>query len=60
MTGEPMTLQGNFETPLPTLCACGHNADEHDAVAARYCRATASGSLRRDCVCVVASGPMPR
>jgi hypothetical protein len=55
-----MTLQGDFETVLPTLCACGHSADEHDAVAARYCRATASGSLRRDCVCVVASGPMPR
>ncbi|WP_425550972.1 RGCVC family protein [Actinoallomurus oryzae] len=55
-----MTLQPHCETPLPTLCACGHPVDEHDAVAARYCRATASGSLHRDCICVVTSGPLPR
>jgi hypothetical protein len=58
-----MTLESRCETPLTTLtilCACGHRMAEHDSVAARYCRATASGDLHRDCVCTVASGPMPR
>jgi hypothetical protein len=32
-------------------CACGHPRAEHDAVAARYCAATISGSLARGCVC---------
>jgi hypothetical protein len=59
MTTEPQT-EPQHETPSVTLCACGHPVEDHDAVAARYCRATASGSLRRDCVCAVASGPMPR
>jgi hypothetical protein len=55
-----MTLESQCETPLITLCACGHSMAEHDSVAARFCRATASGDLHRKCVCTVASGPMPR
>lgn len=55
-----MTLEARCETPLTTLCACGHSMAEHDSVAARYCSATASGDLHRDCVCTVVSGPMFR
>jgi hypothetical protein len=55
-----MTLESRYETPLTTLCACGHPMEEHDPVAARYCRATASGDLERGCICVVTSGPPPR
>jgi hypothetical protein len=55
-----MTLEARLETPPAMLCACGHSMAEHDLVASRYCRATASGGLHRDCVCTVASGPMPR
>ena len=61
MTTEPQYETQQYEETQPvTLCACGHPVADHDSVAARYCRATASGSLRRDCVCAVASGPMPR
>ncbi|MGH3377243.1 MAG: RGCVC family protein [Actinoallomurus sp.] len=55
-----MTAELRCETPLVTLCACGHPVADHDPVAARYCRATAAGSLLRGCVCDVESGPMPR
>ena len=55
-----MTTESRCETPLTTLCACGHPVADHDSVALRYCRATASGSLHRGCICDVASGPMPR
>ncbi|WP_354670808.1 RGCVC family protein [Actinomadura sp. DC4] len=43
------------ETPPSPLCACGHPIDAHDAVASRYCRATASGDLQRGCVCAPAA-----
>jgi hypothetical protein len=41
-------------------CPCGHTADEHDAVASRYCRATAEAGLDRGCMCVSAPLPIPR
>ncbi|WP_425551126.1 RGCVC family protein [Actinoallomurus vinaceus] len=47
-----MTSESRCETPPVTLCACGHPVDEHDYVASRYCRATSSGALNRDCVCI--------
>jgi hypothetical protein len=55
-----MTLESSHETALTTLCACGHPMEEHDPIAARYCRATTSGDLQRGCICVVTSGPPPR
>jgi hypothetical protein len=42
-------------------CACGHDPARHDVTALRYCRATASNELRRDCICNVADAlPMSR
>jgi hypothetical protein len=35
------------------LCHCGHTEEQHDAVAARFCRATLSEVLRRGCACRV-------
>ncbi|MGQ0631901.1 MAG: RGCVC family protein [Sporichthyaceae bacterium] len=32
-------------------CACGHSRPEHDAIASRYCDATAAGALPRGCIC---------
>ncbi len=32
-------------------CLCGHPPADHDPIAARYCRATAAGSLVRSCIC---------
>jgi hypothetical protein len=57
--GERMsTLLG--ATPVPDTavqrCTCGHAELEHDAVARRYCAATSSAELTRDCICRVASG----
>jgi hypothetical protein len=54
-----MTSESRCETPLTTLCACGHPIAEHDSVASRYCKATASAAMRRGCVCAVESGPLP-
>jgi hypothetical protein len=34
-------------------CACGHSSDKHDRVAQRFCAATRSGQLLRNCVCVL-------
>jgi hypothetical protein len=43
------------------LCDCGHAPARHDQTALRYCRATASSELRRDCICNVADArPMSR
>jgi hypothetical protein len=36
------------------LCRCGHESDQHDPMAARYCRATRSGGLQRGCICAAA------
>jgi len=36
-------------------CACGHFEPGHDAIARRYCSATASAGLTRGCICRVAS-----
>ena len=35
----------------PLACACGHPHAQHDAIAARYCLATATGHLDRGCIC---------
>ncbi|MDN3352004.1 RGCVC family protein [Actinomadura sp. DC4] len=53
-----MITRTNEKTTKPddeTLCACGHPADAHDAVAVRYCAATASSALTRGCVCTSVS-----
>jgi len=43
------------------VCACGHDSARHDRTALRYCLATASSELRRDCICNVAQAqPMSR
>jgi hypothetical protein len=56
-TGDPETDVSQNETPPSPLCACGHPIDTHDAVALRYCAATASGDLQRGCVCAPAPSP---
>jgi hypothetical protein len=35
----------------PSCPTCAHPMDAHDAIALRFCRATASQSLSRGCVC---------
>jgi hypothetical protein len=35
----------------PACAACPHPLDEHDAIAMRFCRATASAGHDRGCVC---------
>jgi hypothetical protein len=46
---------------LLVACDCGHESARHDGTALRYCRATASSELRRDCICNVAQAqPMSR
>jgi hypothetical protein len=47
-----MTTTSRDKPPPDAPCPCGHTADEHDSVAARYCLATAEGALERDCMCV--------
>jgi hypothetical protein len=54
-----MTTTSRGEPPPDTPCPCGHTADEHDAVAARYCQATAQGGMHRRCICVPVSVPRP-
>jgi hypothetical protein len=44
-----------------TACGCGHEMARHDGTALRYCRATTSNELRRECICDVADAqPMSR
>jgi hypothetical protein len=48
-------------SPPAATCGCGHELARHDLTALRYCRATASNELRRDCICkVVDAQPMSR
>ena len=49
--GRPMTTEKSVE-----LCRCGHDTDQHDAMADRYCAATLSGDLQRGCICAAAGG----
>ena len=50
-----------LSSPPTTSCDCGHEAVRHDQTASRYCRATASNELRRECICNVAQAqPMSR
>jgi hypothetical protein len=53
-----MTTTSRGELPSGAPCPCGHSADEHDALASRYCRATINGGLDRGCMCVRASVPL--
>lgn len=47
--------------PLPDAnalaCRCGHPLADHDAIAARYCLATANGQLDRGCICADIAAP---
>ena len=60
MTKEGSAINIPASLPEIPLCQCGHSAGEHDAVAARYCRATVSGELPRGCICVPVAGPLHR
>jgi hypothetical protein len=56
-----MTASSPGELPSTDApCPCGHDADEHDSLASRYCRATAAGGLDRGCMCVRVSTPVRR
>jgi hypothetical protein len=57
LSAQPIALSSS-----PTAaCACGHEMVRHDETALRYCRATTSNELRRDCICNVARAqPMSR
>jgi hypothetical protein len=58
LVGEPVIAVSSL--PVWT-CVCGHEAARHDPTALRYCRATTSNELRRDCICNVADAqPMSR
>lgn len=37
----------------PACAACSHPSEFHDAIATRYCAASASSGLSRTCVCKV-------
>ncbi|HVV08339.1 RGCVC family protein [Amycolatopsis sp.] len=39
------------ETDVTVCPACPHATASHDAIATRFCAATASGVLHRGCVC---------
>jgi hypothetical protein len=57
LSSQPLAVASAGAAP----CACGHEAARHDPTALRYCRATASSELRRDCICRVADAqPMSR
>jgi hypothetical protein len=49
--GRPMTTDKSAE-----LCRCGHDTDQHDELAERYCAATLWGGLKRGCICAAAGG----
>ena len=57
-----MTSPQSSPSPTPVIerCHCGHDDDQHDAVAARFCRATLSGVLRRGCACRLGEPELPR
>lgn len=38
---------------VPTCDMCSHPVEFHDAIALRYCAATASSALSRGCMCRV-------
>jgi hypothetical protein len=61
--GTLMTAASHGAQPTEAPCPCGHTAGEHDALASRYCLATAAGGLDRGCMCalvVQVSGLVPR
>lgn len=51
--GESSAAEILFGDGVPSgACAvCPHGNDSHDAIASRYCAATASGGLHRRCAC---------
>ena len=38
-------------TPTPACDVCPHQADNHDAIGRRFCRATLAGAITRGCIC---------
>jgi hypothetical protein len=58
--GNLLTASSDGEPLQDAPCPCGHSADEHDAVAFRYCEATTRAGLTRGCMCVPATAPPSR
>lgn len=55
---QAKTSQTDNETAA--RCAvCVHAWDDHDVIAARYCKATVAGGFDRGCVCVAVGTPAP-
>ena len=52
-TGTPTEVPPT--TAADVICECGHLLRTHDAIAARYCRATEAGHMTRGCICAPAS-----
>jgi hypothetical protein len=52
--------QTDTGTEVEGRCAvCAHAWDDHDVIAARYCKATVAGDFSRGCVCVAVELPGP-
>jgi hypothetical protein len=50
-SGRAMTAPTVGEASTAITCLCGHAEWWHDAIATRYCRATAVSHLARSCIC---------
>lgn len=57
---QPDRPLAEWTLDMAAPCACGHARSEHDAVASRFCAATASAGLARACACPVAQAAPPR
>lgn len=53
----PLSLRAELPSTAaaPGCPVCPHETDAHDAIATRFCAATAAGELRRRCACVAGS-----
>jgi hypothetical protein len=59
-SAETLVVDAVVDTAALELSRCGrcrHPLEAHDAIAIRYCAASASSALARGCVCRASDGP---
>jgi hypothetical protein len=53
--GDTVSATGvRLQKPAVLLCPCGHEPEQHDRVALRYCAATNAHDSPRGCICAAA------
>jgi hypothetical protein len=53
VTETTVVAEAHTGSASPACAACSHPSEFHDAIATRFCAASASSALSRTCICKI-------